>query len=49
MMYAFSELFKERMPKYIKQSEQSQTNTSTMSEKEKRRRKERNRGGDISL
>src|SRR5699024_9567661 len=49
MMYAFSELFKERMPKYIKQSDQSQTNTSTMSEKEKRRRKERNRGGDISL
>lgn len=45
LINSFSEIFKERMPKYINRSEKQADNTDTMSEKEKRKlNKSRNRG-----
>lgn len=47
LLSSFSEIFKERMPKYINKSNKSVQDHETMSEREKQRSRKRNRGMEL--
>ncbi|CAD2079684.1 MobQ family relaxase [Phocicoccus pinnipedialis] len=47
LLSSFSEIFKERMPKYMNKSNRRVHETETMSEKEKKHRRKRNRGMEL--